>query len=367
MFFLYFRLVIVAEAASRDRSFQGQSTGDDRMSVPNVPLHKQILLEDVSSPLAVPADLQFVFGAFAATAMKLTPGSQRTKVVKRISDALGLIWYKMNLSDVRRVRHHLQLIFGNRHSPPEIESFVPRQLGLTVWNYLTLNMIPSLSRKQWLDLLPVKGIDHFASSPKGRPTLLLCAHAGPYAYPITAVLMAHGYQVRVVGHARPRIGSSQLYRKLYWPRISKTIEVMQVISTLEGPNKELLNILRAGDNLCLLLDHMYIIDNSAPSSGHIVQVPFFGGMVNLETGGLRLAKRFNAQILLALPEHTKNHHQVMIEPFNLPTTGLSTIDLSDDLRAYMERVEECIDKQPFMWRDLRRTDLLERLGWNNGA
>lgn len=331
------------------------------MSMSQIPLHKRNLLDDRPSSLVEPGDLQFVLAAMVTTAMRVVPSRQRQSVVSAISERLGGLWHVTNMRDVCRVRTHMQLLFGDRWSEEEIEAHVRRQLALTVWNYLILNLIPSLSREQAIDLLPVEGFEYLDEAiAAGRPLLLLGAHVGPYAYPIAAVLLGRGYQVREIGHAQPRTGSSLLYRKLYWPQVSKTCEHLAVVNTLEGMSTAVLDILRAGQILYLLPDQYYLTEST--SAPHLVTVPFLGHQVNLETGGLRLAKRLKARILCALPTYERGLYHVRISPLDLPTSGLRPPDLAVDLRCFLERVEDCIVRQPFLWRDLRRSDLLPRLG-----
>lgn len=97
-------------------------------------------------------------------------------------------------------------------------------------------------------------------------------------------------------------------------------------------------------------------------------VKFLGRKVNLETGGLRLAKRMGAGVLVVLPTKSRDYIlRVRFEPIELPTTGLSPADLAEDLRVFMGRVEQCILERPYLWRDLRRADLMSRLGMENPA
>ena len=328
-----------------------------------VPRHKRPLLTDGRPPLVAPGDLQFVLAVGFILGLRALPTDMRPRFLLQLSRVLGAVWYRSNMQDVRRVRQHLQLLFPDRWEDREIESIVRQQLALTVWNFMTLNLIPTLSREQSAQLLPVEGMAHLdALQVAGRAALLLGAHVGPYAYPVAAVLLAHNYPIREVGHARPRQGSSWLYRKLYWPRVASTVEHLQVVNTLEGEQTKLLDIFRRKEILYLLPDQFYILDQEDMPLRHVVPVEFLGRRVNMETGGLRLAKRLGAGILTALPTKTEDTYHVAIEPMDLPTAGLSPAELALDLRAFMQRVEQCIRQQPFLWRDLRRADLLQRLG-----
>ncbi len=330
-----------------------------------LPSHKRPLLTETRPPLIAAGDLQFILAVGFIYGLRLLHSSIRPRFLMQFSNSLGALWHKSNMQDVRRVRTHLQQLFPDRWSAKEIETIVRQQLSLTAWNFMTLNLIPTLSKEQSAQLLPVTGMESLtALRAGGRSALLLGAHIGPYAYPVAAVLMANGFHVHEVGHARPRQGSSWLYRKLYWPRIQATCQFMQVIDPLQGGQMELLDVLRDGKILFLLPDQLYVLAKNEHHSRHLVQIAYLGHTVNLETGGLRLCKRLKTAVFTALPTFTDGHYHIHIEPFKLPTIGLHPDNLATDLQLFMDQVAQRIETQPFLWRDLRRADLLARLGAN---
>lgn len=340
--------------------------GKEKISVSThqsqIPVHKRPLHNKEKPPLVAPGDLQFVLAVGFIMGLRVLPPAMRPRFLLNLSRGLGAIWHKSNMRDGQRVHHHLQTIFPNHWSDTEIKQFVGQQLSLTVWNFMTLNLIPTLSREQSSQLLPVEGMHHLDTArSQGKAVLLLGAHVGPYAYPIAAVLQSQGHQVHEVGHARPRQGSSRLYRKLYWPRIQKTCQHMQIIDPLNGVQIDLLNVIRDKKILYLLPDQMFILPPDAERSPHLVSVDYLGHHVNLETGGLRLCKRLGTAVFTILPEYVDGRYDIKIAPFTFPTTGLKPVDLAADLQHFMNKVAHIIETQPFLWRDLRRSDLLERL------
>ena len=328
-----------------------------------LPSHKRPLLAEKRPPLIAPGDLQFILAVGFIYGLRLLPPSARPRFLMQFSKTLGTLWHKSNMQDVRRVRAHLQKLFPDRWTAEEIETIVRRQLSLTAWNFMTLNLIPTLTSEQSANLLPVDGMAHLDEvMAKGKPALLLGAHVGPYAYPIASVLLANQFPVHEIGHVQPRKGSSWLYRKLYWPRVAATVKHLDVVNTLEGPQVALLNILQNNEILYLLPDQFYIVTEEENTSRHLLPIQFLNHSVNLETGGLRLAKMMNAEIFTVLPVSSTDSYRVAIEPLTLPTTGGRPADLAQDLQVFMHRVERCIVEQPYLWRDLRRNDLLLRLG-----
>lgn len=327
-----------------------------------IPVHKRPLHHEEKPPLIAPGDLQFVLAVSFIIGLHILPSSMRPRFLLNLSRGLGAVWHKSNMRDGRRVRYHLQTVFPGRWTDAEIEHLIRQQLSLTVWNFMTLNLIPTLSQEQSAQLLPVDGMHHLDEArSQDKAVLLLGAHVGPYAYPIAAVLQSQGYDVYEVGHARPRQGSSQLYRKLYWPRIQKTCQHMQIIDPLQGVQIDLLNVIRDKKIMYLLPDQMFILPPDMERSNHLVPIDYLGHRVNLETGGLRLCKRLGTAVFTILPEFVDGRYRAKIAPFTLPTSGLKPSDLAVDLQHFMNQVAHIIEEQPFLWRDLRRSDLLERL------
>jgi lauroyl/myristoyl acyltransferase len=299
--------------------------------------------------------------------LKLLPRSVLPVAIGRICHMLGKILYEANCSDAQRVRMHLKHFFENRWSEEEIAVSVHRQLTLTVWNSLVLGLLPSLKAEQIAQLVNINGINNIDSIlDRGNPILMLGCHMGPYAMPIASALQGQGYRVNLIGHAFPRHQTSRLYRKVYYERVAKVCEFINVISPLDGPKRMLLDILQNGEILFFLPDQYFVLEPDQKRPLQMVQVEFLGGRVNLETGGLRLGKRFGAEILTVLPQWIDGSYHIFIEPMELPTKENTPAALAQDLEAFLGLIETHIRRQPFLWRDLRRTDLFERMGIVDG-
>jgi lauroyl/myristoyl acyltransferase len=201
---------------------------------------------------------------------------------------------------------------------------------------------------------------------RGNPILMLGCHLGPYAIPVASALQGLGYPVHYIGHAFPRHQTSRLYRKVYYERVSKVCENINVINPLDGPKHQLLDIFRKGEILFLLPDQYFVLEPGQKRPLQMVQVDFLGSRVNLETGGLRLGKRFGAEILTVMPEWMDGSYHTFIVPMELPTKETTPAELSQDLEAFLGLIETRIYRQPFLWRDLRRADLFERMGIVDG-
>jgi len=329
--------------------------------------HKTKFNQDDNIPLVAAEDLKFVLGSVWMSVLKLLPRSVLPAAIGRICRVLGQILYMVNSTDAQRVRLHLKHFFKDRWSEEEIAVHVHRQLSLTVWNSLVLSLLPSLKPEQIAQLVNINGIHNIdAIMARGNSVLMLGCHLGPYAMPVAAALQGLGYPVHFIGHAFPRHQTSRLYREVYYKRVSKVCEAINLINPMDGPPRQLLDILQNGEILFYLPDQYFVLDHDKRKPRQMVQVNFLSGKVNLETGGLRLGKRFGAEILTVMPEWIDGSYHTFIEPMELPTKETNPAGLSQDLEAFLGLIETRIKRQPFLWRDLRRTDLLERMGIEDG-
>jgi len=314
-------------------------------------------------PLITFGDLEYVLASMLMLGLHLAPTSRRAKVIGWMSKLMGALWHRSNMHNVRLVRTNLRTLFGERWSDVEIESHIRGLLTLTAWNSMMIDLLPVLKDEHAAHLLPLEGTHHLdAALGRGKGVLLLGAHLGAFAYVVAAVLYARRYPVCEVGYGgRPKPGSSLFYQRLYWPRVMGVRQRFNVIDPHDGPQRALLDALREGKILYLLPDEYFIVEPDQPRSQYLVPVEFLGRIVHVETGGIRLAKRLGAEIFTALPVQEGNVHRVSIEPFAFPTDGTLPQDLARDMRAFLALLEERVQAQPFLWRDLRRHDLFEKL------
>jgi len=314
-------------------------------------------------PLITLGDLEYVLASVLMFGLRLVPVSRRAGVIGWMSELMGALWHRSNMHNVCLARANLCTLFDGRWSDAEVESHVRRLLTLTAWNSMMIDLLPSLKDEHAAHLLPLEGTHHLdAALERGNGVLLLGAHLGAFAYVIAAALYARHYPVCEVGFGgRPKPGSSLFYQRLYWPRVMGMRQHFNVIDPQDGPQRALLDTLREGKILYLLPDEYFIVEPGQSRSQYLVPVEFLGRTVHVETGGIRLAKRLGAEVFTALPVQEGDVHRVPIEPFAFPSDGTTPQDLAHDMRAFLALLEERVRAQPFLWRDLRRPDLFERL------
>lgn len=333
--------------------------------------------EEPRPPLIVPGDLEYMAVLAVATGLSILPPAMRTRVIHQLSQMLGTIWYKTNRDTVRRVRHHLQHLFDYEEADTTLESLVRSQLILASWNAIIINLLPSLRDEHLAHLLQVEGLHYLEEIRRQNEAILLLGfHYGAYGFAVAATLAAQGYPTRLVGYGdsySPRPGTSYLYRKLYWPRVQNLNRWVRTI--IVGPGKklqpELCKILEQKTaTVYLLADQYFVVPPGQEHPSHLVPLRLLNHTVYLDVSGVQLAKQMEAQALTAIPVKDGHHQRVLIEPMGWASDGTAPTDIAQDLQIYMTRLEQRLLEYPALWRDLRRSDLLPRMGvfeWKGSA
>jgi hypothetical protein len=112
----------------------------------------------------------------------------------------------------------------------------------------------------------------------------------------------------------------------------------------------------------LLADQYFIVRPGQDYPAHLVPLQFLSRTVYLDISGVQLAKRKGAQPLTALPVQDGHRQRVLIEPIEWTSDGTAREDVAQDLEVYLLRLEQRLLEYPALWRDLRRSDLLLRMG-----
>ncbi len=321
-------------------------------------------------PLLVSGDLEYVAALAVATGLGILPAAMRARVIYQLGQMLGTIWYRTNRGTVPRVRHHLRCLFRYQEADATLESLVRDQLALASWNAIILNLLPSLHDEHLANLLHVEGLPYLEEiSRQGKAIVLLGAHYGAFGYAVAASLSAHGYPIWLVGYGdthTPRPGTSYLYRRLYWHRVHQRL-AQRIKEITIGPNQEwqpeLRRILEQKDQIVYLLpDQYFIVPPGQDRPSNLAPVRFLNHTVYLDVQGIQLVKQMGSQPLMMIPIKDGCRQRILIEPIAWTSAGITTTDIMNDLQVYMTRLEQRLIEYPALWRDLRRVDLLPRMG-----
>jgi len=226
-----------------------------------------------------------------------------------------------------------------------------------------INSLPVFPREQIADLVPMDGIACLDDRLNGgHPVLIWSFHFGVHPLVVAAILHARGYPIHAVTHVRHMPTDASALRRLYLQRLRCIGDQFPVIDPREGMNRSMLDVLRNKECLYVTPDYMIPGKEIQPKSAFVVPIDFLGRRAWLQTGGLRLPKRLGAQVITVLStQDNGGERRLIVEPFELPTSGLTPDDLQRDLQMCMRRLEAHVLAHPYLWWDLKRDDLVERL------
>ena len=313
--------------------------------------------------LLSPGDVTYVLASLFLSGMRLLPASQRFRMIDRASTFLASFLHAANVHSTRTVRRNLNTVLGPDRSPDAVEADVRRLLSMTVWNSLVVNSLPVLPRSQIVHLVRIEGLsrldDYLAS---GHPALISSYHFGVHPLIVAAILHARGYPIHAITHVHRMPVAASVFQRLYLRRLRSIGYQFPVIDPREGIQRKMLDVLRNKECLYVTPDYMIPQDERQPESAFEVPIDFLGRKAYLHTGGLRLAKRLGAQVVtvLSIPAD-EDERRLIIEPFELPTSGLTPSELQHDLQVCMRRLEAQVLARPHLWLDLKRDDLVGRL------
>jgi lauroyl/myristoyl acyltransferase len=305
----------------------------------------------------------YTFAALFLMVMQLLPAAQRLQVVNKTSVLLGRLLHILNVHSVKTVRDHFNRVLGPGRLPDRTEADLRRLLSLTVWNALMLNSLPAFRKEQIAHLVPVDGIDCLdALLDLGHPVLIWGFHFGIHPLVVAAVLHARGYPIHAVTHVRHMPAQASRLRRFYLRRLMRIGDQFPVIDPRDGLKRGMLDVLRNGQCLFVTPDYMLPSGEIESESAFVVPVDFLGQRAWLQTGGLRLPKRLKASVITVLSaQGDEGEWRLIVEPFELPTAGLTPDELQHDMQMCMRRLETHVLAYPHLWWDLKRDDLLDRL------
>jgi lauroyl/myristoyl acyltransferase len=300
--------------------------------------------------------------------MRLVPAAQSRWAVEQISGLLARLLLAAHAHAAGTIRNNFTTVFGAVCPRELVGTQVRRLLAVTVWNSLTMHTLPTLSKQQIADLVPVEGAAHLDECLAGaHPVLVWAFHFGVHPLLVAAILHARGYPILVVSHMEQMPAESTTLQRAYLHRLGHMGDQFPVIDPREGLKRGMLDVLKEGRCLFVTPDYMMPVDEAQPASAFDVEVRFLDRSPVLQAGSLRLAKRLGARAVTVLSaEDEWKRLRLVVEPFDWPTAGLTPADLRSDLQASMTRLEAQVISHPHLWWDLKRDDLLQRLAGCRG-
>lgn len=295
--------------------------------------------------------------------MRVVPASQRSRVISRISPFLARLLYSSNVHSARKIRENLDVVLGPERSPKLFEAYTHRLLSMVVWNSLVINSLPMLPQSHITDLVRMEGtacLDDCLAA--GHPVLIWSYHFGVDPLIIATLLHTMGYPVHAITHVRQMPPTGSILQRRYFRLLHSSDHPLSVIDPREGVQRKMLDLLRNKECLYITPDYMLPEGEVQSQSTSSVPIGFLKRKAWLQTGGLRLAKRLKAKVIVVLTrQNDESDRWLAVEPLELPTSGFTPTELQRDLQVGMRRLEGEILAHPYLWLDLKRDDLAQRL------
>lgn len=308
-------------------------------------------------------DVPFLFASLFLSFMRAVPGSHRVRLIDQLSPFLALLLHKANLHPTQTIRSNMQELLGSDRATGSTEADVRRLVTLVIWNSLVSKVLPTLSAEQIRNLAAIEGtslLDERLDS--GRPVLVWGYHFGIETAIVVVLLSKMGYPIHAVTHIRHTPAKGSILRLPYYAQLQSLADHFSLIDPGEGVQRKMLDVLRSHECLFVTPDYMIPPDEMPPMASSVVPVDMLGRQVQLHTGGLRLAKRLDAQVVKVYSAQADgSNRRLVVEPFELPSSGLRPTDLQQDLQMCMGWLEQQVLAHPYWWLDFKRSDLLLRL------
>jgi len=313
--------------------------------------------------LVSPGDLTYVLASLFLSSMQLLPPSRRVWLINGISKFLGRLLHAVNVHSTETIRQNLNTVLASGRPIDSVEADLLKLLSLIVWNALTINSLPVLPREEIANLVPIDGtscLDGYLDD--GHPVLIWSYHFGVHPLIVAAMLHARGYPLHAVTHIRQMPVAASAFQRRYLRRLNRISNQFPVIDPREGVKRDMLDVLKNKECLYVTPDYMIPEEENPSTSAFVVPIDFLGRRAWLHAGGLRLPKRLKAKIATVLStQDNRGVQRLIVEPFELPTPGLTPVELQRDLQMCMRRLEAQVLAHPYLWWDLKRDDLVERL------
>jgi lauroyl/myristoyl acyltransferase len=325
--------------------------------------HRQRHKQAEGQRLVSPYDVTYLLASLLMSGIQIIPASRRIQLFDKAIPPLARLLQAADVLTTRAIRRNLERLFGADRPLDVIEMDVRRQLSMTIWNSLVMSTLPALNRGQVEDLVPVKGISTLDKCLAGKhPVLVLGYHFGIQPLIVAAVLRERGYPIHAITHVTLLPDKAGVLGRLYFHQLSHVYDKLPIIDPREGVRRRTLDILRNKEWLYLTPDYMLLEEARQPKSAFEVPIDLLGRRAYVQTGGIRLAKRYKAKAVTVLcAVNERGQRQLIVEPLVLPTSGLKPDELQQDVQACMNRLESQLLAHPYLWLDLKRDDLTRRL------
>lgn len=257
-------------------------------------------------------------------------------LARRLGNALGYIWYRLDWRHRQIALDNLTRAFGHEKSAHEIRTLALRNFKQTGQILFEIGWSLRLDMEKDRRCFTVRGMDHLLRCRRlGKGVLVMTAHVG-------------NWELLALVAAMNRIELNVLYRPLDYPPLNRFVEKtrgrfgIRLIPSSHSMRK-ILTALGNGGVVAMLMDQ-----NVDWYEG--VFADFFGHRACTNKGLALIARKTGAPVIPAFIHRTAGGFGVEIGP-EIPFvhTGDKTKDLDINTLRYNQAIEAFICRHPDQW------------------
>lgn len=249
---------------------------------------------------------------------------------------IGDLFYWLDVRGQRVVGKNLRHVMGADVPQSVLDEKVRATFHMQGYNYFDMFRVLGMSVEEIEARVTVEGWEHLESAvARGRGAVVVSAHFGNVDVLMQMVGLRGLKATLVMEHLRPE----PLHQYVVDIRSRHGLTIIPVDASL----KPLFRTLHAGELVLLALDR------DVTRSG--IEIEFFGKPAVLPDGYAKLARHFEAPLVLAFGLRLPDHRlRVRIEPaIEVPKTKDRAGDIRAVMRETLDVAEQHIAKHPEQW------------------
>ncbi len=259
-------------------------------------------------------------------------------VLKFISDALGIVWYKIDKRHRNVVVDNIQSAYPDKYTRSQAHAFARKNfkhvagiLFEVIWSY-------SKKKTDLQKYFSLKGLEHYAAGrDKGKGVILLTCHMGNFE------LMVPAFS-KVGDHA------NILYRRLDFKPLDRIVSELRqrfgfTVIPIRNASGKVIQILRNGGNVATLLDQ-----NVDWYKG--VFVNYFGRPACTNNGLAKLVMNTRAAVVPVFIMKEKGNFVFEFLPeIPVQVTGDNIKDIENNTQNFVSVIESMVRRCPeqYFW------------------
>lgn len=254
------------------------------------------------------------------------------------SDALGIIWFKLDRRHRNVVFRNLASSYPGKFSQKQISRMtkkifkniasIPMEV---IWSY-------SKTRDELFKYINVTGVEHIIDAKqKGKGVILLMGHLG-------------NFELMVASFGKTGLNGYGIYRKFDFEPLERLMLMMRQryggkMIAMGGMSRKIDDLLESGEIVCTLLDQNAGWYNGVPTQ-------FFNQPACTKKSLAKLVLRTKAKVIPAFNMRDGDYYNLEFFPeIPLETMGCPIKDIEKNTQNYVTAIEKLVRKKPdqYFW------------------